>query len=156
MLHGTIETYFHEGPREPLLRREVESLRPPSPEVICCLAVILGESRDSGFRLGLDAWAVNGISSGASRTVRGKSRDPLPFSISGLIMGDFRSRQISGHEGRGRGKSTTPRGSLERECLDNSWLKRKVTRKNSCRKKRTLQETMASKGDIQLVGPQLL
>ena len=28
-------------------------------------------------------------------------------------MGDFRSRQISGHEGRGRGKSTTPRGSLD-------------------------------------------
>src|SRR5438309_6634663 len=74
----------------PLLRREVESLRPPgSGEVICCLAGFLGESRDSGLRLGLDAWADNGISSGASRTIRGKSRDPLPFSRSGLIMGDF-------------------------------------------------------------------
>ena len=75
---------------QPLLRREVESLRPPrSGEVICCLAWFLGESRDSGFRLGLDAGAVNGISSGASRTVGGRSRDPLPFSRSGLIMGDF-------------------------------------------------------------------
>src|SRR2546425_11308033 len=73
-----------------LLRREVESLRPPrSGEVICCPAWILGESRDSGFRLGLDARADNRISSGASRTIRGKSRDPLPFSRSGLIMGDF-------------------------------------------------------------------
>ena len=49
----------------------------------------MGGSRDSGFRLGLDAWADNGISSGASRMIRGKSRDPLPFSRSGLIMGDF-------------------------------------------------------------------
>ena len=62
---------------------------PRSGEVLCCLAGFLGESRDSGFRLGLDARADNGISSGASRTVRGKSRDPLPFSRSGLIMGDF-------------------------------------------------------------------
>ena len=75
---------------EPLLRREVESLRPPrSGEVICCLAGIMGKSRDSGFRLGLDARADNGISSGASRTVGGKSGDPLSFSRSGLILGDF-------------------------------------------------------------------
>src|SRR3989442_12454287 len=68
------------SPERPLLRREVESLRPPrSGEVICCLAWILGESRDSRSRLGLDARADNGISSGASRTIRGKSRDPLPF-----------------------------------------------------------------------------
>src|SRR5438132_14314433 len=95
---------------QPLSRREVESLRPPrSGEVICCLAGFLGESRDSGLKLGLDARADNGISSGASRTVRGKSRDPLPFSRSGLKMGDFLSR-VSGHEGRGAGKSTTPGG----------------------------------------------
>src|SRR5947209_15890022 len=68
----------------PLLRREVVSLGPPrSGEVICCLAGFLGESHDSGLRLGLDARADNGISSGASRTIRGKSRDPLPFSRSG-------------------------------------------------------------------------
>ena len=72
------------------MRREVESLRPPrSGEVICCLAGFLGESHDSGFRLGLDARADNGVSSGASRTVSGKSSTPLPFSRSGLIIGDF-------------------------------------------------------------------
>ena len=79
-----------DSPDRPLLRREVESLRPPgSREIICCLAGIPGESHDSGFRLDLDARADNGISSGASRTIRGKSRDPLPFSRSGLIIGDF-------------------------------------------------------------------
>src|SRR2546427_5392673 len=72
-----------------LLRREVESLRPPrSGEVICCLAWILGESPDSGLRLGLDARSDHRISSGASRTITGKSRNPLPFSRSGLKMGD--------------------------------------------------------------------
>ena len=81
-----------DSPDRPLLRREVESLRPPrSGEVICCLAWILGESRDSGLRLGLDARADHGISSGASRTIRGKSRDPLPISRSGLKIGDFSS-----------------------------------------------------------------
>jgi hypothetical protein len=104
----------------PLLRREVVSLRPPgSGEVICCLAWILGESRDSGFRLGLDARADHVISSGASRTIRGKSRDPLPFSISGLKMGDFLSR-LSGHEGRGAEKQPPPGGPREKECLDHS------------------------------------
>src|SRR5205807_8275557 len=73
----------------PLLSREMRSLRPPrSGEVICCLARILGESRDSGLGLGLYARANHGISSGTSRTISGKSRDPLPFSKSGLIMGD--------------------------------------------------------------------
>ena len=76
-------------PGKALLCREAESLRPPrSGEVISCLARILGESRDSGLRLGLDARADRGISSGASRTIRGKSRTPLPFSRSGLKMGD--------------------------------------------------------------------
>jgi len=110
---GPLRLGFQKGPRQPLLRGEVESLRPPrSGEVICCLAWILGESHDSGLRLGLDARADHGVSSGASRTVRGKSRDPLPFSRSGLKMGDFRSRQISGHEGRGTGKSATPGGHI--------------------------------------------
>jgi len=73
-----------------LLRREVVSLGPPrSGEVICCLAGFLGESHDSGLRLGLDARADNGISSGASRTITGKSRTPLPISRSGLKIGDF-------------------------------------------------------------------
>ncbi len=76
------------------MRHEVESLRPPSPEVICCLAGFLGESRDSGLGLGLDAMADNVISSGASRTIRGKSMDPLPFSRSGLITGDFQRHRV--------------------------------------------------------------
>jgi hypothetical protein len=69
----------------PLLRREIESLRPPrgSGEVIFCLAPILGESRDSGLRLDLDARADHGISSGASRTITGKSRAPSHFQHQG-------------------------------------------------------------------------
>jgi hypothetical protein len=39
---------------------------------------------------------------------------------SGLKMGDFPYGQISGHEGRGSGESTTPGGTHEKECLDNS------------------------------------
>ena len=47
-----------------------------------------------------------------SRTISGKYGEPPPtFSRSGLIIGDFTSGQISGREGRGTGKSTTPRGS---------------------------------------------
>ena len=110
----------------PLLRREVESLRPPgSGEVICCLAGFLGESRDSGLRLGLDAWADNGISSGASRTVRGKSRDPLPFSRSGLIMGDFARREEPRFRVRrtakilpaGRREAVTRNEMIAKKCL---------------------------------------
>ena len=89
---GRISLVLVDSPDHPLLHDEVESLRPPrSGEVICCLAGFLGEFRESGFRLGLDARADNGISSGASRTIRGKSRDPLPFSRSGLKIGDFSS-----------------------------------------------------------------
>jgi hypothetical protein len=126
LLHGTRETCFHKGPREPLLRREVESLRPPSPEVICCLAGVPGESRDSGLGLGLDARADSGISSGASRTIRGKSRDPLPFSKSGLITGDSGSGQISGHDRRGAGKSATGRGREKHAYFrkKKNWLNR--------------------------------
>src|SRR6266571_9135949 len=73
-----------------LLRREVVSLRPPrSGEVTCCLARIMGESRDSGRVPGLGRIMDDGISSGGSRTFGGKSRDPLSFSRSGLIMGEF-------------------------------------------------------------------
>ncbi len=49
----------------------------------------MGESRDSGRVPGLGRIMVDGISSGGSRTFGGKSRDPLPFSRSGLKMGDF-------------------------------------------------------------------
>jgi len=76
--------------REPLLRRETRSLRPPPPgEVTCCLARIMGESHDSGRVPGLDRIIDDGISSGGSRTFGGKSRDPLSFSRSGLKTGDF-------------------------------------------------------------------
>src|SRR6266568_6176789 len=77
-----------------LLRCEVESLRPPPGEVICCLARIMGESHDSGRVPGLDRIMDNRISSGGSRTFGGKSRDPLSFSRSGLIMGDFVIRSV--------------------------------------------------------------
>jgi len=50
----------------------------------------MGESRDSGRVPGLGRIMDDGISSGGSRTFGGKSRDPLSFSRSGLIMGDFR------------------------------------------------------------------
>ncbi len=92
-----------------LLRCEVESLRPPPGEVICCLARIMGESHDSGRVPGLDRIMDNRISSGGSRTFGGKSRDPLSFSRSGLIMGDFRSG-VSSHEGRDAGKTATTGG----------------------------------------------
>src|SRR5207245_4462219 len=73
-------------PGKSCVRREAESLRPPSPEVVCCLAWILGESRDSGRVPGLGRIMDDGISSGGSRTFGGKSRDPLSFSRSGLIV----------------------------------------------------------------------
>ena len=69
---------------EPLLRREVESLRPPrSGEVICCLAGIMGKSRDSGFRLGLDARADNGTSSAHPERLEGNQGTPSHFQDQG-------------------------------------------------------------------------
>ena len=69
---------------EPLLRREVESLRPPgSGEFICCLAWVVGESLDSGFRLGLDAWADNGISSVHPERLEGNLGTPSHFRNQG-------------------------------------------------------------------------
>src|SRR6266581_6299664 len=68
-------------------------LDPPPGEVICCLAGFLGESHDSGRVPGLDRIMDDGISSGGSRTFGGKSRDPLSFSRSGLIMGEFGDRR---------------------------------------------------------------
>ena len=49
--------YEPDSSPQPLLRREVESLRPPSGEVSRCLALIPGESRNSGRGLGFDARA---------------------------------------------------------------------------------------------------
>jgi hypothetical protein len=47
--------YFYRGPREPLMRREVESLRPPIfLETISCPALILGDSSRSKRGLGFD------------------------------------------------------------------------------------------------------
>ncbi len=53
----------------------------------------MGESRDSGRVPGLGRIMDDGISSGGSRTFGGKSRDPLSFSRSGLIMGEFGDRR---------------------------------------------------------------
>src|SRR6266571_1391248 len=106
---------------------------PRSGEVICCLARILGESHDSGLRPGLDARADNGISSGASRTIRGKSRNP-PFPRSGLKMGDFLSR-VSGRKWRGAGKTATRRTREKKESLDNSYGESK-SRLKHCRSSR--------------------
>jgi len=67
-----------------LLRREVESLRPPrSGEVICCLAGFLGESCDSGLGLGLDARADNGISPVHPERLEGNLGTPSPFPDQG-------------------------------------------------------------------------
>src|SRR6266571_3748534 len=110
-----------------LLRREVVSLSPPrSGETICRPAWILGESHDSGLRRGLDARADSGISSGASRTIRGKSRNSLPSSRSGLKLGDL--------------PSTSPHSSMhpgQEQC--------KVLRKSLNVSARNLQEALGRK-----------
>ncbi len=64
-------------------------LDPPSPEVICCLAGIPGESRDSGLRLGLDGRAESREILACSRTNYGRNFRHVSESRSGLIMGDF-------------------------------------------------------------------
>jgi hypothetical protein len=51
--------------------------------------VILGAIDESGRNSSLDGQANIGVLTGHSRTIRGKSRKPLPFSRIGLIMGDF-------------------------------------------------------------------
>jgi len=81
----------HARLRVPLLRREIESLRPPpSPflEKISCLVVIMGKTGDSGQGLGLDEKSKKREIKSRSRTISGSSRVPLPDSRSGLIMGD--------------------------------------------------------------------
>jgi hypothetical protein len=76
--------------RQPLLRRKVVEQYPTfSGEVICCLAGIPGESRDSGHGLGLDGRAKLGVSSPDHEQFPGQSREGLPDSRTGLILGDF-------------------------------------------------------------------
>ncbi len=80
----TSEDCFDKGPRRALLRRDVESLRPPgSGEVVSCLAWVQGESRDSGLRLGLDARADSGISSGHPERLEGNLGHPSQFQDQG-------------------------------------------------------------------------
>ena len=56
-------------------------LDPRSGEVICCLAEIMGKSRDSGLRLGLDARVDSGISSVHPERLEGNLGTPPIFKI---------------------------------------------------------------------------
>ncbi len=62
---------------------------PPPPGTISCLARLLGEKYDSGRNPSLDGEANLGVLTGHPRTNGGKSREPLPFPESGLIIGDI-------------------------------------------------------------------
>src|SRR3989441_9595389 len=74
----------------PLMRREtLETFPPFSGEVICCLAGIPAESRDSGLGLGLDAEARSAVLSPCQERFHGQCREGVTDSISGLITGDF-------------------------------------------------------------------
>jgi hypothetical protein len=75
------------------------------------VAVILGESWDSGLGLGLDAGANLAVLSPGQEGSPGQSRGGAPDSRSGLIMGDFAAGRILDHEGRGAGKLDPPWGS---------------------------------------------
>jgi hypothetical protein len=80
-------------------------------EATRCLAGILGESQDSRLNPGLDRKAKLAIISAKPERFEGESLEGVLESRSGLIMGDFVSGRISRHEGRGAGKSTTPKAS---------------------------------------------
>ena len=81
---------------------------PPFAEVSRCLAMIMGESRDSGLDLGLDALAVlRGVKKGLPCILGTEATDPR----SGLIMGDF-SPVLFRYEGRGAGKNRPPGGQI--------------------------------------------
>jgi len=67
--------------------RDVLCKTPPG--TISGLTGFPGDSSDSGRNPGLEREADLGILRGRPRTNRGKSRTPLPFSRSGLIMGVF-------------------------------------------------------------------
>src|SRR5689334_17505614 len=57
--------------------------------VIFCLALIPGESPDSGSDSGLNSEAKHAIFSPEQERSLGNSRNEFPHLISGLIMGDF-------------------------------------------------------------------
>jgi hypothetical protein len=68
--------------------------------------------------------------------------DEAPDSKTGLIMGDFESERVSGHEGRSAGKTDPP--GVEKSMLffsetedssgDKPIVSRTVSRKGQCRK----------------------
>jgi hypothetical protein len=105
---GTAGLFLSQGSRKaPFASRGVLCKTPSPVEVSGCLAGILGESRDSGRRLGLDALAVlDGVKEELLGIIVTWSSD----SRSGLIMGDFVSGFVLRHEGRGAGKMDPPRG----------------------------------------------
>src|SRR6267143_2540212 len=80
-------------------------------ETISYLAPIPGESSGSGRGLGLTVCADLAVLSLRQGGSLGPYWDGAPDSSSGLIMGDFLSGRISGHEGRGAGKTDPPGGS---------------------------------------------
>jgi hypothetical protein len=83
---------------------------PYFPETISCLAGIPGESWDSGRGLGLDARSNLAVLSPCQEGSHGLFGDRGPDSRSGLIIGDFTSGRVSGHEGWGAGKTDPPPG----------------------------------------------
>jgi hypothetical protein len=58
-------------------------------EVVCCLAGIPGESRDSGHGSGLDAVAKSAVLSPCQERFLGQCSEGHPDSRTGLIMGDL-------------------------------------------------------------------
>src|SRR5438094_3733 len=89
---------------------------PYFPKTISCPAAIIGETGDSGLSLGLGEMAkLRGLSRFYERLVGQSGGEPTDSRL-GLIIGDSLSGSVSRHEGRGAGKSTTPRGS-RKECL---------------------------------------
>src|SRR5437879_3751907 len=79
-------------PGQPLLRREMQSLRPPPPvflEEIFCLAGIIREPGDSGHDPGLDEKSKKREVMDASRTIYGRNFSHVLESRLGLVLGLF-------------------------------------------------------------------
>ena len=98
------------SPDSPLLRREGRSLRPPSArENFLSASDYWREGRfRAQTRLG-----SHGVLTSRQERFAMQLRERLPDSGSGLIIGDFVSKKIPGHEGLGAGKSTTRGGREE-------------------------------------------
>ena len=62
---------------------------PPFLEKISCLALIMGDSRDSGQSPGFDPMAKRREIIADSRTNHERNRRHVPDSRTGLVMGDF-------------------------------------------------------------------